>query len=119
MCVVAAAVATIEPTMFWQRKKESSLAEKQSLFFIGLLLKRKQSKGIAGTNKKRMIGRCCEGATTLSITTFNIMTFSIITLSIMGLVKTLSTNDIQHRHFSIIILIVFMLNVVMLSVTIT
>jgi hypothetical protein len=38
------------------------------------------------------------GITTLSITTFCKTTLGITTLSIMGLVRTLSTNDTQHRH---------------------
>jgi hypothetical protein len=39
-----------------------------------------------------------KGATTLTITTFSLTSISIMTLRIMGLVTTLSTNDIQHRH---------------------
>jgi hypothetical protein len=37
-----------------------------------------------------------DGATTFSITTSGITTLSIKTLSIMGLIATISINDIQH-----------------------
>ncbi len=60
------------------------------------------------------------GATTFSITTLTIKTFSITTLtiktfSILGLVATMSINDIQHNVFSVIMLSVVELNIMNVS----